>query len=410
MRVAGRWVWVAVIALLAVQATQMALVVHRESLTFDEDDHIFAGYMMGHTGDYGLNPEHPPLVKLLAALPLFGRALWVPPLHRRDFKAEAYLDGRDFLARNDGASQHLVFRMRLVVGSLALALTLLVFIAAREWFGTPAAMIALVLAVFDPNIIAHSALVTTDMGVTLFFLAGIYGFYRYVKQPTPLRLLLTGVAAGLLLATKHSGILLAPMLLLLIGWEILAAPKGTRGRMTLRLSGAFVAIVVMGVLVLWAFYGFRYAARPAGLTLSTSLAHYVAPLSHFDAAAVMAIARLHLLPESYLMGLVDVKRMAEFYPTFIFGKVYAHGQWWYFPAVILIKTTLGMLALIALAALAILTGRLRKGRELAFLLIPACFYLLVAILAGNEHRRAAPFAGRCLHLHSGSGRHHGPGR
>jgi len=42
---------VAVIALLTVQATQMALVVHRESLTFDEDDHIFAGYMMGHTGD-----------------------------------------------------------------------------------------------------------------------------------------------------------------------------------------------------------------------------------------------------------------------------------------------------------------------------------------------------------------------
>ena len=382
MKVAGRWVWVAVIALLTVQATQMALVVHRESLTFDEDDHIFAGYMMGHTGDYGLNPEHPPLVKLLAALPLFGRALWVPPLHRRDFKAEAYLNGRDFLARNDGASQHLVFRMRLVVGSLALALTLLVFIAAREWFGTPAAMIALVLAVFDPNIIAHSALVTTDMGVTLFFLASIYGFYRYVKQPTLLRLLLTGIAAGLLLATKHSGILLAPMLLLLIGWEILTAPKGTRGRMTLRLSGAFVAIVVVGVLVLWAFYGFRYAARPAGLTLSTSLADYVAPLSHFDAAAVMAIAHLRLLPESYLMGIVDVKRMAQFYPTFIFGKVYAHGQWWYFPAVILIKTTLGMLALIALAAFAILTGRLRKGRELAYLLIPACFYLLVAILAG----------------------------
>jgi len=382
VKVAGRWVWVAVIALLAVQATQMALVVHRESLTFDEDDHIFAGYMMGHTGDYGLNPEHPPLVKLLAALPLFGRALWVPPLHRRDFKAEAYLNGRDFLARNDGASQHLVFRMRLVAGSLALALTLLVFIAAREWFGTPAAMIALVLAVFDPNIIAHSALVTTDMGVTLFFLAGIYGFYRYVKQPTLLRLLLAGVAAGLLLATKHSGILLAPMLLLLIGWEILTAPKGTRRRMTLRLSGAFAAIVVVGVLVLWAFYGFRYAARPAGLTLSTSLADYVAPLSHFDAAAVMTIAHLRLLPESYLMGLVDVKRMAQFYPTFIFGKVYAHGQWWYFPVVILIKTTLGMLALMALAALAILTGRLRKGRELAYLLIPACFYLLVAILAG----------------------------
>ena len=382
VRVARRWVWVAVIALLAVQAVQMALVVHRESLTFDEDDHIFAGYMMVHTGDYGLNPEHPPLVKLLAALPVLGRNLWTPPLQNRDFKTEAYLDGRDFLARNDGESQHLVFQMRLVAGSLALALSLLVFFAAREWFGTAAALIALVLAVFDPNILAHSALVTTDIGVTLFLLAGVYAFYRYVKQPSLIRLLITGIAAGLLLATKHSGILLAPMLLLLIGWEILTAPKGSRGRLALRLGRAFAAIVVVGVLVLWSFYGFRYAARPAGLALSTSLADYAAPLSHFNSTAVLAIARLHLLPESYLMGLVDVKRMAEFYPTFIFGKVYAHGQWWYFPAVILIKTTLGMLALVALAAFAILTGRLSKGRELAFILVPWAVYLAVAILAG----------------------------
>ena len=382
VRVPRRWVWLAVIALLAVQATQIALVVHRESLTFDEDDHIFAGYMMVHTGDYGLNPEHPPLVKLLAALPLLGRNLWTPPLQNRDFKTEAYIDGRDFLARNDGASQRLVFRMRLTAGLLALALSLLGFIAAREWFGTPAALIALVLAVFDPNILAHSALVTTDIGVTLFFLAGVYAFYRYVKQPSLIRLLITGIAAGLLLATKHSGILLAPMLLLLIGWEILTAPKGSRGRLALRLGRAFAAIVVVGVLVLWSFYGFRYAARPAGLALSTSLADYAAPLSHFNSTAVLAIARLHLLPESYLVGLVDVKRMAEFYPTFIFGKVYAHGQWWYFPAVILIKTTLGMLALVALAAFAILTGRLSKGRELAFILLPSAVYLAVAILAG----------------------------
>jgi tetratricopeptide (TPR) repeat protein len=186
----------------------------------------------------------------------------------------------------------------------------------------------------------------------------------------------------LLLATKHSGILLAPILLLLIGWEIAFAPKGTRSRLALRLGGAFAAIVVTGVIVLWAFYGFRYAARPAGLALSTSLADYVAPLSHFNSAAVLAIAHLHLLPESYLMGLVDVERMAQFYPTFALGKVYAHGQWWYFLAVILIKTTLGLLALLALTAFAMVTGALRKGREPAFLLIPGVFYLAVAILSG----------------------------
>jgi 4-amino-4-deoxy-L-arabinose transferase-like glycosyltransferase len=380
--ISKRWAWVAVFALLAVQAAQVAYVVHRESLTFDEDDHIFAGYMMEKTGDYGLNPEHPPLVKLLAALPLLGQNLWTPPLQGRDFKSEAYLDGRDFLARNDGPGQRLVFRMRLTAGLLALALSLVVFLAAREWFGTGAALIALVLIVFDPNLLANSALVTTDIGVSLFFLLGVYTFYRYVKKPSLVRLLLAGIAAGLLLATKHSGILLAPMLLLLIGWEILCAPKGTRGKLAIRLSGAFAAIVVVSIVVLWSFYGFRYVARPDGLRLSTSLANYAAPLGHLSSTVVLTIARLHLLPESYLMGLVDVKRMALFYPTFIFGKVYAHGQWWYFPIVILIKTTLGMLALVILAAFAILTGRLRKGRELAFVLLPWFVYLAVAILAG----------------------------
>jgi tetratricopeptide (TPR) repeat protein len=382
MKIKKGWVWVAVAVLLALQAAQVAIIVHRESLTWDEDDHMFAGYMMWRTGDYGLNPEHPPLVKLLATLTLLGEKLWVPPLQGREFKSEAYLDGRDWLARNDGASQRLVFRMRLAAGLLALGLSLVIFFAAREWFGTNAALIALTLAVFDPNLLAHSALVTTDIGLTLFLLASIYAFYRYIRRPSLLRLLVAGVAAGLLLATKHSGILLAPMLLLLIAGEIATAPKGTRPRLALRLGGAFAAIVVIGVAVLWAFYGFRFAARPPGLALSTSLADYVSPLSHFNAAAVMAIAHLHLLPESYLMGLVDVKRMAEYYPTLLMGKVYAHGQWWYFPAVIVIKTTLGLLGLLALAAVAILAGCLRKGRELAYILVPGAVYLAVAMASG----------------------------
>src|SRR5665213_2244350 len=315
-----RWVITAVIALIAVQLIQIVVVVHRESLTFDEDDHMYAGYRMWKNGDYGLNPEHPPLVKLLATLPVLGKKLWVPPLQGRDFKMEAYLDGRDWLARNDGGSQRMVFRMRMATGLLALGLSLVVFLMTRECFGTGAGLIALTLLVFDPNIAGHSALVTTDMGVTLFFLASLYAFYRYVKAPTIPRLIIAGVVAGLLLASKHSGILLAPMLVLLIGWEIFAAPREMRRRVALRLSGAFAAIVVIGVIVLWAFYGFRYAARPDGLALSTSLADYAAPLSPISRGGVMFFAHLHLLPESYLMGLVDVKRMAEFYPTYILGK------------------------------------------------------------------------------------------
>ncbi len=67
-----KYLWLAVAVLLVIQATLALTMVHRESLTFDEDDHMFAGYMMWKAGDYGLNPEHPPLVKLLATVPLLG--------------------------------------------------------------------------------------------------------------------------------------------------------------------------------------------------------------------------------------------------------------------------------------------------------------------------------------------------
>jgi len=377
-----RWVWIVVLCLLLVQTAQTVYVVHRESLTFDEGNHMFAGYMMWHTGDYGLNPEHPPLVKLLATLPQLRRDIWVPKLQDREFKGEAYMDGREWLARNDGSSQHMVFEMRLMAGLLALGLSLVVFFATREWFGTAAGLIALVLLTFDPNVLAHSALVTTDIGVSLFFLASIYGLYRYVKQPSMLRLGLAGLAAGLLLATKHSGVLLAPMLVALIVWEIVVAPKGQRGRTALRLSGAFAAIIVIGVVVLWAFYGFRYAARPAGLVMNPTLASYVGPLSPFNASAVMAIAHMHLLPESYLIGVVDVKRMAGFYPVFILGKQLAHGVWWYFPVLFTIKTTLGLIGLIIVAFAAMVMRRLRGARELAFILIPWAVYLGIAMSSG----------------------------
>jgi 4-amino-4-deoxy-L-arabinose transferase-like glycosyltransferase len=385
--------WAIVAGLIGAQMILTLLMVHRESLTFDEDDHMFAGYMMWHTKDYGLNPEHPPFVKLLATAPLLGRALWVPELKGRDFKTEAYLDGRDWLARNDGDRNRLVFEMRVTASLLSVALSLVIFLAARESFGDWAGIFALAMAAFDPNVLAHSALVTTDIGVSLFFLASTWCFYRYVKQPTAKRLVVTGVVVGLLLATKHSGVMLAPILALLIAREIAAAENGTRAREALRLTGAFCAIFLIGVLVLWSTYGFRYAARPAGLKMSTTLGDYVAPLGPHISWIINLVGRLHLLPESYLIGLVDVGRMALFYPTFVFGRNIAQGVWWYFPSVIAIKTTLGLLALAGLAVYATATRKLKWGREVDFLLIPALFYLAVAMVSGMNigARHLLPF-------------------
>lgn len=382
------WTRLAVIGLLAVQMAQIVIVLHRESLTWDETDHMYAGYKMWKSGDYGLNPEHPPLVKLLATLPVLGEKLWTPPNIPIFFKGEAMVGGGAWLTRNDGGSQRLVFRMRLAAALLAMGLSLTIFLAAREWFGATAALIALTLAVFDPNLLAHSGLVTTDVGSALFFLASIYAFYRYIKKPNWLRLIVIGILTGLLLATKHSGILIAPMVLLLMGWEVAFAPKGSRARLALRLAGAFAFVAMVSVLVLWAFYGFRYAARPVGQQLIPSLAAYSQALTGSQKDLIGWMAHWHLLPESYLMGMVDIRVFAKVFNTYLLDNWYAHGVWWYFPAVIAIKTTIGLLALAILAGFAIVTGRLRKdqgrdnGRALVYLIVPAALYLLVAMMNG----------------------------
>ena len=144
-------VWTFAGGLIILQMVLVAIIVHGESLTFDEGDHIFAGYMMWHTGDYGLNPEHPPLVKLVATLPLLQEKLWVPSLQQRWFKAEAYRDGRDFLERNDGPNHHLLFRMRLAAGVFAMGLSVTVFLMGNKLFGQAAGLLALLLVVFEPN-------------------------------------------------------------------------------------------------------------------------------------------------------------------------------------------------------------------------------------------------------------------
>jgi len=375
-------VWFFAGGLIILQMIMVAIIVHGESLTFDEGDHIFAGYMMWHTGDYGLNPEHPPLVKLVATLPLLQQNLWVPPLQQRMFKGEAYRDGRDFMERNDGPDHRLLFRMRLVAGVFAVGLSVMVFLIGSKFFGESAGLLALLLVVFEPNVLANSDLVTTDIGVACFFLATIYCFYRYARQPSVIRLLLAGLAAGLTLSAKHSGILLAPMLLGLTLVEIACAQRGRRTRMAWTLLGGFAAIVVIAVGVLWAFYGFRYAARPAGLVMNPTLSEYAAPLKGVNSWVIGHLANWRLLPESYLMGITDIHYAAQQYAIFLLGHDYPHGVWWYFPVALSIKTTLGLIGLVVLAGIALVSKRLRRSRELAYLVVPGAIYLAAAILSG----------------------------
>jgi hypothetical protein len=377
------WTWVVVVCLLVVLALQLALSVRRQSQTWDEGAHLFAGYSYWKHVDFGRNPEHPPLVKLLAALPLLRMDLKQPIGQNRGFKIEGFLQGRDFLYGNNAES--MLFHARMAAAVLTLLLALVVFLAANEMFGLGAGFIALLLIVFEPNILAHGALVTTDIGAALFIFATIYFFYRYVKSPTWARLIAVGLAAGLALAAKHSGVLVFPMLVLLAIGELIPGKlegEAARWRLALRQLGAIVLIGVIAVTVLWSFYGFRYNARPDGLQLDPPLADKFHKLPPSEARVFQTISRAHILPEAYLYGLSDVRELPQYIKSYVFGRVYPHGVWFYFPAALAVKSTLAFLLLILLTKFAVISRRLTHWRELLFLSIPPLVYLLVAMTSG----------------------------
>jgi hypothetical protein len=402
------WVVAGVVGLLLAYEGQVLHAVHGQSLTWDEGDHIFAGYESWKTHDFGLNPEHPPMVKMVATLPLLGLPLKVPALQGRYFKSEAYMDGQEMLFHNGPAeggrysARTLVWRVRLAAAVFGVMAGLLVFAAGAEMFGVEVGLVALLLFCFEPTLVAHGAYVTTDMAASCTIFGTVYAFWRWVQRPGWARLVVVGLAGGLALAAKHSTVLLLPMLVLLavyvVGerWWGRRREAGALGMDAARMAGALAAIVGIAVLVLWAFYGFRYAARPAGLVLSPTLAEYVQPLAPQEAAGILFAGRWHLLPESWLYGLADVRSMANGMTSYFMGKNYEHGVWFYFPVLFTIKSTLGMLGLLVLTVVAIVRGWvlrarrelvlrarrelvLRARRELVFLIVPPMVYFIVAM-------------------------------
>ncbi len=274
--------------------------------------------------------------------------------------------------------------------AFTLLVAVLVFEATYLMFGRGPAFLALALVVFDPNILAHGALVTTDMAQTFCLFAAVYAFYRYIKSPTTRRLAECGLVAGLALAAKHSGILVFPILgslalaELLMGRSSNSVPEPgalirveSIKRQTVHLALALMLITAIAVTVLWGLYAFRFQARPDGLT--TPPVQYLK--SPAKSQVILALWRWRALPESYLHGLAKVM-IEEERPTFLFGEIYPRGQWFYFPAAFLIKSTLGLLLLLFLTLTAKALRRKDIRREVLFVTIPPTLFFAVSLTSG----------------------------
>ena len=387
-------VGMAVAALFGIYAVEVTRSSRDLSATWDEPTHILAGYRYWQAGDYGINPEHPPLAKLVGTFPLLFMHLKAPRLGRDDSKPLVIILGRELVYGNDADT--LLLRARLAEAVVGLFLILLLFEAEYRMFGAGAAWIAAVLGVFEPNLLAHSTVVGTDFAFTCFNLAAVYALWRVAERPSLLRLSGCGVMTGLALASKHSAILLIPTLALLAAVEVACrvkaaateqpAPWHVLGREIRVWVGRLALIYGLALLVLWGFYAFRYHARPDGLPLWQSIPSYAAFLKgHVARWLIITVARFKLLPESYLFGLIDVMLVtAGPRLSFILGHLYPRAVWYYFPVAFVIKSTIGFLALLILGMVTVKRWAGACYRKAVYLLIPPVVFISAALTAGTN--------------------------
>jgi len=305
---------VAAVVLLAILAAQIVAGARMMSASSDEVTHLPAGYTYLVTGDLRLNPQHPPLVKLLCAVPLLAIR---PPLDLDDpaWTADPPREwefGERFLYRDD--PDRLLFLGRLPVAALALLLAWTVSRWAAELFGRRAGIAALVLAAFSPTLIAHARFVTMDVAVACFSTAFLHRLWRLSRTGRTADGAAASVALGLALSSKFSALVLVPALAVLA--PLAVAPGGTPRRRALRGLALAAGILAGAAAVVWAAYLF--------------------PTD----------------PSFYLDGIRRVN--ADHDPDrayYLFGSFRVGGWWWYFPAAFLVKTPVPTLLLLGATAL-----------------------------------------------------------
>jgi Dolichyl-phosphate-mannose-protein mannosyltransferase len=375
----------------------------QSAATYDEGAHLPAGYSYLVTGDHRLNPEHPPLAKVLAAAPLLF-------LGDVSFKAddEAWAAGRQwelgkrFLYRWNDADR-LLFWARLPMVVLGAGLCASVFLWGRARFGSAAALLAGFLAVLSPDVLAHGRLVTTDVAIALFYFLTIVSFQALLRRATWLRLGLVGLLAAAAAASKFSAPVLAPVLVSLALPAIFSAePMTLAFGGTVRTPGpgwprakvVAMLLPIIGLVAwlgLWASYGFTrpLSSDPAvrAELLASTLRDEGATL---PARAALAAERWGLLPEAYVRGFLFTYRHAESRPTFLLGRLSEQGFPEFFPVTFALKTPLPLVLLLVLSVVATWRGTTRGAG--VFLWLPVAGFLLLTQARGLNigHRHLLP--------------------
>ncbi|WP_422931012.1 ArnT family glycosyltransferase [Singulisphaera sp. PoT] len=385
-----------------------------ENPTIDEVIHLPAAITYWQKGTFRLYHHNPPLIKLVAALPLIlggnidmpydsRSSTWnVEPLNKAAF-------AHDFMERNAHDYFELFTRSRIIMPFFSVLAGLVVFFWSKRLYGAGGGLLSLALWCFCPNVLAHCRLITTDIGSSAFGILATFVFWLYLQKSTWFRATCTGVVLGLAQLSKFSLILLYGIWPIMGLLHLLINQDTTRRlRRLLVGAGQGLLILVLSFLTIDVGYGFEGVGIPLGRYefICKTLTEPVPPgmwrpddpdmlrnralkyrVNRFRGTLLGSIPVP--LPEHYMLGFDDQKIEAEGvpekfigpaggdelrgYPVYLNGVLQQKSWWYYYIAALAYKVPEGTW-LIVLTSWVLLIGSRRSRAawfdEFAVLAVP----------------------------------------
>jgi tetratricopeptide (TPR) repeat protein len=340
-----RWNRLVVILLLGLLVSQGLLSMRQKSATFDEVPHLGHGYFYLLTGELRIIT---PVVNILAALPLLflGYRTFVIPqdfsIQKDDFERWGYVFGDRLLYHSNYDSDWVLFLGRLPILLISMIGGIFVFKWAKELYGSRSGIFALFLYAFSPNILAHSRLITHDLGVSVFILIALYQFWKLRDRVTMGNLILSGVSLGLALSSKPTAVVLLPLYFLYtFSIPISSSTIGVSTKFFTNKRGGYILSFIIILLIF-------------------VIALYVFILSH---GLNLGCIR------NYLMSLFDLSGQIQGRPSFLMGKT-GRGWYHYFLVAFLIKTPIPTIIFILMSIIFFKKIRNKRLSDEFLLIIP----------------------------------------
>ncbi len=339
----------AVIALAVIAMLRVAGTHEEYAATLDEPIHLAAGFEW-FDGHYSTDMTHPPLARIVCALPLRLAGYPAPsPSNMVD-------RGNQLLYHGDRYEQTLARARRGNLLFLAMAIAV-VAVWARRAFGNGIATIAVALFTNLPVVLGHAGLITTDLALTATLPLSLFALDLFLEKRTTRGAIFLGIAVGLGVLSKFSFFVFFPVCALVL--------IALRRRLPVRLLIA----VPVALLVIWAGYRFDIRRPATVIANGANLIEWAAPTPFKPLART--IAQWPLPAAELFLGLAQVKLHDTLgHGGYLLGREYTNGWWPYFAVLLFYKSPLPWLFFVVWGA--------RDKRSLVFVLVAAAILVVAS--------------------------------